>query len=100
MDPVEVFKKLFKIRDYIVLHSADEIVWETINGYLLNEDSALFFITKPVQGNIVGHIYDIDMNAKTFKYYDDLGQTGTANFGDVDWMEICLFNLSGLKFLE
>jgi hypothetical protein len=98
-DPIDIFEKLFKIKGYIVLHSADDIVWETVNGYL-NEDSALFFITKPVQGNAVGHIYDIDLNAKSFKYYDDLGQTGTANFGDVAWMEVILFNLSGLKFLE
>jgi hypothetical protein len=89
------------LKDAVTYYKPEDIQWEVVNKYL-DVDSIIYFITHPVKDNVIGNIYEMDLNAKTFKYYDDLGNLGDAKFDDVVYVDIFTVNVSGstLKFLE
>jgi hypothetical protein len=94
------YMNILKVKNYFEL-SGWWISWEVIN-YYLGYDSAVTFVTLPIKNNIMGAIYEVDMNARTFKFFDDLGALGEGKFEDVASVEIIYFDLSSksLKFLE
>jgi hypothetical protein len=98
--PDEILKVLHVI-DVIAFISPSHIDWTVVND-VMKVNSSLYFITKPVENNIVGNMYDIDMTNQTFKYYDALGNTGVGKFEDVVYMDIYVYEVSSLalKFLE
>jgi hypothetical protein len=93
--------KALHIKDHVTYDSPDEIKWDEVNDHVNNADCGVLFYTKPVKDNVIGMIYEIDMNEKTFKYYDDLGKTNDGGkFDDVVYIDITIFDLSGsLRFL-
>jgi hypothetical protein len=94
------FRKILKVLG-VYDPAGDDFEWEDINRYL-SLDTAITFVTQPIKNNVMGAIYEVDMNTKTFKFFDDLGVLGEGKFEDVASIEVFFFDLSGksLKFLE
>jgi hypothetical protein len=88
------------MKEAVQYFKPQDIKWDVVNQYL-DVDSFIYFVSHPVKDNVIGFIYEMDMNAKTFKYYDDLGNLGDAKFDDVEYIHIFTINVSSaLKFLE
>jgi hypothetical protein len=104
---IEVFDEL-KLREFHQIHAKDGINWYQIYFWHLL-DSEVFFITHPHETNgkktnFAGSIYEMHIDYKLIKYYDDFGNFGEINFDQVAYIELTRFENSlskmKMKFLE
>jgi hypothetical protein len=91
-DPLKIIA-LLKISSQRVYQTSDEIEWDFIYD-LMNTNSSIYFITQPEVNNTAGMVYEVNFEEEKFKYYDDLGNLGVANFSDVVYMQTQTYNLS------
>jgi hypothetical protein len=102
--------KLLEVNYTIEYHYGTVIDWGKVVE-LMNSDSMVFFITKPVDCgssmcNTAGNIYEVDFGTQTFKYYDDFGNLGQESFENVSNLSVTVFNLADndgslqMRFLE
>jgi hypothetical protein len=101
------FNKVMKIKGAMIYHKS-YMNWPEVHKFSLVK-TQLFFITEVKSGcgsaggdcNYAGNLYEVDLDKKVVKYYDDLGAFGEFGFDDIDIIGVTLYDLTDeFKFLE
>jgi hypothetical protein len=98
---------VLQIRDYLEVHAKDGINWYQIYWWVLLDSEVFFYTHAETDGttpNIAGSIYEMHIDYRFIKYYDDLGNFGEVGFDQVEYISLTRFEThrtpSFLKLLK